>query len=249
MNAMPQTRAALLEAAQRHYQPSSAAGAQPREPRALRIMPRLRPLTIGGGATALAATVAGVVVVLSAGGAPSAAQALPILGTPAVHVSDRAVARELHDLAGSSGWTVHTFVGADGGAGYVEESADESRTCVFYTPPQPTDPAITTVPAGGTPTPTGYCAPTADLMATGATATWNWNAGDYDYYAVVPTGGSLTLTDDGTTTSIQVDSAGIASGVVHDNATITLTVGTSTQARQLGPAASPTSTPPSGATG
>src|ERR1700690_3531118 len=82
MTAMPQTRRALLEAAQRHYSANAepAAGAR-RAPRR-RTTRRLRPLILGSTSGVVGATVAAVLL-LSAGGAPTAAQALPILATRA----------------------------------------------------------------------------------------------------------------------------------------------------------------------
>jgi hypothetical protein len=69
--------------------------------------------------------------------------------------------------------------------------------------------------------------------------TRDWSPGDYNFVALVPTGGNLTLTDDGTTTSVPVDANGIAGGVVHDNATLSIQVGGSVQASQVGAPSAP----------
>ena len=65
---------------------------------------------------------------------------------------------------------------------------------------------------------------------------------------LVPTGGTVTLTDDGTTTNVPVTALGIAGGVVHDNATVSLQVGSSVQTSQVGPSAQTALPGPSGST-
>jgi hypothetical protein len=185
-----------------------------------------------------AATAVVTALVLTAGAAPSAAQALPILSSPAAHIRNPTVLRALRTLDGSGTWTTHTFTGPDGGTGYVEESQDGSKLCVDYTPPSPSAPS-----SGPTQTPTGECDGTADLALHGIIMSWNWTPGNYDFYAVVPTGGSVSLTANGTTSAVPVDANGIAVGVVHDNATVSLQIGSSNQVMQLGPtgpAADPT---------
>ena len=76
--------------------------------------------------------------------------------------------------------------------------------------------------------------------------------GDYDFWALVPAGGSAQLTDDESTTTVPIND-GIATGVVHDSATLTVQVGGSTQTKQIGPQTSQPSnendtTPPAAGT-
>ena len=219
----------------------------------------MRRLVLGGASGVLAATVAAVLL-LSAGSAPTAAQALPILatrGVPADRASllrmlhaDRAsmlrLLKMLHGHANTSGaseaegngadlGTVHQFsVAGISGLGYVlqtyAQTTDSSTTlCVgFVSPP------------GATPvTSARACALTASVEQQGLVLNWAWTPGDYNFVALVPTGGSVTLTDDGATTNVPVDANGIAAGVVHDNATVSLQIGSSVQTTQLAPNARP----------
>jgi hypothetical protein len=79
--------------------------------------------------------------------------------------------------------------------------------------------------------------------------TRDWSPGNYNFVALVPTGGNVTLTDGGATTSVPVDASGIAGGVVHDNATVSIQVGSSVQTSQVGPGAQGAPTGPTAAAG
>jgi hypothetical protein len=239
---MPQTRRALLEAAHRHY--LEPEGADARSPRT----PPLRRLVLGASAGMLGATLAAVLL-LSAGGAPRPARALPILasrGTPVNAIPHRASLLALlrsADTGGSGSVTsgdtswptswgpVHQFTVPGATVfGYVVESSDASTLCVVLVSP----PATTVAHAART------CAPSASADQQGLVLTTPpWSPGDYSFVAVVPTGGNVTLSDDGTTSSVPVDASGIAGGVVHDDATLSVQVGSSIQTSQVGPGAQP----------
>ena len=248
MTDMPQTRRALLEAAHRHYLPAEETAA--RSPRT----PLRRPVVLGGTAGVVGATLAAVLL-LSAGGAPTAAQALPILATRATPVAAihhrGSLSALLHSadtstggsaVSGDTSWPtswgpVHQFSLAGATAfGYVVQSSDGSTLCVVLV----SQPGTTVAYAART------CAPTVSAAQQGLVlSTRDWSPGDYNFVALVPTGGNVTLTDDGTTTSVPVDANGIAGGVVHDNATLSIQVASSVQTSQVGPSAQ---TAPSGPT-
>jgi len=257
-NDIPQLRRTLVAAANRlcHEDVRVPSGSRV----SLRRPARLRPLILGGTSSVLAATAAAVLV-LSAGSAPTAAQALPILATratPVAALADHAsLLAMLHGAAagksasgtGSDGtsWPtswgpVHEFSAA-AGRGYVIQSSDGSTLCVVLL----SAPDTTVAYAART------CAATSSAQQRGVLLTTSdWTPGDYNVVALVPTGGTVTLTDDGTTTNVPVDASGIAAGVVHDNATVSLQVGGSVQTSQLGPSAQTTpagpgvpATPPS----
>jgi len=245
MTDMPQTRRALLEAAHRHYLAAEEPDA--RSPRT----PLRRPLVLGGTAGVVGATLAAVLL-LSAGGAPTAAQALPILATratPAAVAHHASLVRMLQGVSSGDGasWPtswgpVHQFsLAVTNLDGYVVESTDGSTICmVLVSPPAP---ASTTAYAART------CAPTSSAEQQGMLlATPDWTSGDYDFVVLVPTGGTVTLTDDGTTTNVPVTALGIAGGVVHDNATVSLQTGSSVQTSQVGPSAQTAPLGPSGST-
>ena len=252
MTDMPQTRRALLEAAHRHYLAAEEPDA--RSPRT----PLRRPLVLGGTAGVVGATLAAVLL-LSAGGTPTAAQALPILATratPVAAIHHRAsLLALLHSadtssggsmISGDTSWPtswgpVHQFsVAGTTAFGYVVQSSDGSTLCVALMSP----PGTTVVYAART------CAPTGSAEQQGLVLTTrDWSPGDYNFVALVPTGGNATLTDDGTTTSVPVDANGIASGVVHDNATLSIQVGSSVQTSQVGPSAQTIPTGPTAAAG
>jgi hypothetical protein len=258
MTDMPQTRRALLEAAHRHYVAAEERAARsPRTP-LRRLVRRRRPLVLGGTAGVVGATLAAVLL-LSAGGAPTAAQALPILATratPVAAIPHRAsLLALLHSADSSSGGSVisgdtswptswgpvHQFsVAGTAAFGYVVQSSDGSTLCVVLMSP----PGTTVAYAART------CAPTASAEQQGLVLTTrDWSPGDYNFVALVPTGGNVTLTDDGTTTSVPVDANGIAGGVVHDNATLSIQVGSSVQTSQVGPSAQTAPTGPTAAAG
>ncbi|MGH2849257.1 MAG: hypothetical protein ACRDLP_01430 [Solirubrobacteraceae bacterium] len=251
---MPQTRRALLDAAHRHY--LAAEEPATRSPRTR----RRRPLVLGGAASIVGATLAAVLL-LSAGGAPTAAQALPILAThatPVAAIPHRAsLLALLHNadagsggpvVSGDTSWPtswgpVHQFsVAGTTVLGYVMQRSDGSTLCAVLVSP----PGTTIAHAAST------CAPTASAEQRGLVlSTPDWSPGDYSFVALVPTGGNVTLTDDGTTTSVAVDASGIAGGVVHDDATVSVQVGSSVLTSPVGPSAQSTPTgsaPAAGAT-
>jgi hypothetical protein len=247
-NDIPQLRRTLVAAANRLDHEDVPAASASRGSR--RGPARLRPLILGGTSGVLAATVAALLL-LSAGSAPTAAQALPILttrSTPVAALADHAsLSAMLHGAAagdGASGadsdgssWPtswgpVHQFSVA-AGYGYVVQSSDASTLCVVLL----SAPGTTVAYAART------CAATSSAQQQGLLLTTpDWTAGDYNFVALVPTGGNVTLSDDGTTTNVPADADGIAAGVVHDNATVSLQAGSSVQTSQLGPSAQ--TTPP-----
>ena len=254
MTDMPQTRRALLDAAHRHYLAAEPPDARsPRTP-----LRRRRPLVLGGTAGVVGATLAAALL-LSAGGAPTAAQALPILATRATPVAAiphrTSLLALLHSadtgsgasvVSGDTSWPaswgpVHQFSLAGSATfGYVVQSSDGSTLCVVLVSP----PGTTVAYAART------CAPTASAEQQGLVLTTrDWSPGDYNFVALVPTGGNVTLTDDGTTTNVPVDANGIAGGVVHDNATLSIQVGSSVQTSQVGPGAQAALTGPTAAAG
>ena len=199
-----------------------------------------RPLVLGGASTVVAAA-ALAAVLISAGGAPSAAQAFPILRTRPTDISRSSVRRALAQWLGSPGSiqaateNAHEFPISDGRA-FVIESPDSGTLCLAAT-------ATTGITAGH-----GWvfgCDPTAYAEQSGMILSFGFTHTDLDFIALVPTGGTVTLTDDGTTTPVTVTD-GVAAGVVHDNATVALQVDGSTQTHQLdlnspAPTTSPTS--------
>lgn len=251
MTDMPQTRRALLEAAHRRYGAATEPDARPPH------TPLRRPLVLGGTAAVVGATVAAVML-LSAGGAPTAAQALPILATrptPVTAIHHRAsLLALLHDAdtggngsatSGDTSWPtswgpVHQFSVGGTTFGYVVQSSDGSTLCVVLVSPPGTAVAYAA----------RACAPTASAEQQGLVlTTQDWNPGDYNFVALVPAGGNVTLADDGSTTSVPVDASGIAAGVVHDNATLSVQVGGSVQTSQVGPGAQTVPLGPTAAAG
>jgi hypothetical protein len=135
---------------------------------------------------------------------------------------------------------VHQFTVAGANVdGYVVQSTDGSTICmVLMSQPAP---GSTTAYAART------CAPASSAEQQGMLlATPDWTSGDYNFVVLVPTSGTVTLADDGTTTNVPVSTLGIAGGMVHDNATISLQVGSSVQTGQVGPNAQTASPGPSG---
>jgi hypothetical protein len=247
-NDIPQLRRTLVAAANRLYHEDVRVPSGSRA--SLRRPARLRSLILGGTSGVLAATVAAALL-LSAGSAPTAAQALPILATRATpvaaladHASLLAMLRgtaagnspsgtESNGTSWPTSWgPVHEF-SVVAGYGYVVQSSDGGTLCVVLL----SAPDTTVVYAARA------CAATPSAQQQGVLLTTSdWTPGDYNFVALVPTGGTVTLADDGTTTNVPVDASGIAAGVVHDNATVSLHVGSSVQTLQLGPSAQ--TTPP-----
>lgn len=258
MTDMPQTRRALLEAAHRHYLAAEEPDARSLLTPLRRPLRRRRPLVLGGTAGVVGATLVAVLL-LSAGGAPTAARALPILATratPVAAIPHRAsLLALLHSadtgsggsaVSGDTSWPtswgpVHQFsVAGTAPFGYVVQSSDGSTLCLVVVSP----PGTTVAYAARS------CATTASVEQQGLVLTTrDWSPGDYNFVAVVPTGASVTLTDDGTTTDVPLDANGIAGGVVHDNATLSVQVGSSVQTSQVGPSTQAAPTGPTAATG
>ena len=206
---------------------AAPAGAPRREPQAQ--------LVRGGlalAATAGAATVG--VFVLSVGTGPSPAQAFPILREHGTDIS-RLIRRAPEYLASNGFGAPGSFIQAlqDAHAfavpnvsglemGYVVESPDDQTLCLTiarqlnYTGP------LGTITSG-----TVDCDPTSTAEQSGFVT--SVPAGSESVFAaIVPAGATVSLTEDGTTTSVSVD-AGIATGVVPDTATLAIDVaGTST---------------------
>jgi hypothetical protein len=209
----PELRCALVDAARRRYNQRGPV------PGLLRRRERLRPLALGGSASAFAAAVAALLTV-TAGSAPTVAQAFPILATPARALSSQpALARELRAASAAgvpSFQSVHTFSGS-GYSGGVSQVAigGQSMVCVAFA-----DAADSSGRAG--------CSATATAEQQGITLS---DGGEF--VVLVPTGGSVELTTSSGTTALAVDSGGIASGSVAGPATITVHVGSSATTTQL----------------
>lgn len=196
--------------------------------RAPRIGPRRlsrarRPLMLGSASGVLAvATLA--IVLLSIGGSPSAAQAFPILRTATVDIHVRVVAPR--GIAASAFGRAHAF-SQPYGTGYVLETADGREICLLI-PPLGSS-------LGGPSIPLLACLSARSLEQQGALFTIHERAGSPDaFVALVPTGGSLTVTANGTTVALPSDD-GIARGVVHRAETLSLKVGTSSTTEQVAP--------------
>jgi hypothetical protein len=199
--------------------------------------------------TAAAASVAALVLTASA--TPSIAQAFPILSEGATDISGTGMIASLHAwlpqaVAAAAATQAHAFSVPDG-TGYVLASPDGSTLCIIATPAEGVD-------AGGV-TSSGRCAPTAYAEQSGLAMGFGFGSGELDYAALVPTGGSVEITESGTTTAVPL-SDGIASGRVDGPATLTLQLGNETQTIPLdsgagpaGPASAPPSSAPAGASG
>jgi hypothetical protein len=240
-NLMPQMRRTLVDAAHRHYhEDARASRSSARIPLRGRVR-RMRPLVLGGASGVLCAIVAAAVL-LSAGGAPSAADAFPILKTPATPLAGHPLLARLRALsaAGTSTafQTVHAY-SVPNFTGVVLQSSDGSTLCMLASPPAGSSYFV--------------CVPTTQAEQTGLLLAWTPTVGEAGFVALVPTRGSVTLTTNGTTTAVPVDANGIASGTVGTTATVSVQVGTSTATRQLTPnTATPSGRPagaPVGATG
>jgi hypothetical protein len=201
------------------------------------------------GWVALAAAGAAVVVaalVLSAGTAPSSAQALPIFSTPATDLSGRfKIGNWLPgEITSGALRQAHSFAIPDG-IGYVVQAAGGSDLCLLATPNVGPSAGVGWV---------AICGSTGDAEDGALIFTFGFVASDYDYVAFVPSGGSAQLTQNGITTQVPI-SNGIAAGDVHDAETLTIQTDGVTHTRQLGPQSSepPNSNdstpPPAGATG
>ena len=170
------------------------------------------------GTTGAAAAIVAALM-LTAGAVPSAAQAFPILAKPAsdIRVGLR-VLRHAREFAEATG------------TGYVLETSNGDTLCVDSYPPPGLLPQ----------SPNAYdtmCVPTAYAEQHGILESVYWPAlpGDYRFVALVPVGGSADLTIGGATTTIPVAADGIATGVVTQDATVSLHIAGVTHTQQLGP--------------
>jgi hypothetical protein len=159
-------------------------------------------------------------VVLSLGGSrTSVAQAFPILARPAPDV--RIGHQTLHHA--------HPFAESDG-TGYVVESSDGSTLCVDSYPPPGLLPASSTLHDT-------VCESATYAQEHGILESVYWPGlpGDYRYVALVPVGGSVDLTINGVASSVAVGPDGIATGVVTQDASVSLHVAEVTTTEPLGP--------------
>jgi hypothetical protein len=211
----PELRSALVAAAQHHYQapestPVRLAGGIERRP--------LGSLALGAAACGLAAVAAALLV--SAGGAATAAQAFPLLKTPASPLSAHpALAKQLRGASAAgipSFRSVHTFSGAGytGGVSQVKVGGT-SMLCVAF------------ASTGGTSARVG-CSATSEAERQGITLTDGGR-----FVVLVPTGGSVDLVSNGRSTPLATDGSGIASGLVDHPASLTVHVGGATTTTQL----------------
>jgi len=189
-----------------------------------------RRLALGGGVAAAAAVAA---LLLSAGTTTTVAEAFPILEK---HTTDLA-GTDIADVV--SRWlppgsiaaaiaNAHEFAVGDG-TGYVIESPDASTLCLAFT--------ATSGATAGRSWVLG-CGPTANALQNGMISTFGFVHGNQDFVALVPTGSSVQLADDGATTQVPITD-GIATGVVHDAATLTVDVGGTATANPIGPQPGP----------
>jgi hypothetical protein len=112
----------------------------------------------------------------------------------------------------------HAFAEAYG-TGYVTESSDGSTLCLVSSPASTSAPVYLA------------CGSTANAERYGILASFPLDGGtDYQFVALVPVSGTVTLTDNGTATAVPVDSNGIAVGVLTASATVAVHVGDATNA-------------------
>jgi hypothetical protein len=183
-----------------------------------------RPVLVGGAASAVAATLAAVL--LSAGGAPSVAQAFPILASPTVDLSHRvAVERSLirrgmaPSVAAASLKRAHEFTTAAGN-GFTFETSDGAQICLITYPPSG---FLSGQPAAYN----GGCDAMATAEQAGMITAAAWGNGSEQlqtYEALVPTGGTFDVTTDGTTTAVPVPADGIVTGVVQQGTTVSVSI-------------------------
>jgi len=229
-------------------------------------------LTTPRGWVALAGTIGAAVVavlVLSAGTAPTAAQAFPILNKRGSDIRSNTGVR--HALAGVSGalatWipstaalfqalqSAHTFpipagVDANGpgiGRGYLLESPDGSFLCLV----------LRELGAGGAPGSLVHaafgpvvCTSMADAETDGLVAVGDASAYETNgnvFVALVPAAATVTLTDNGTATPVAIND-GIATGVASPTATLSIEIAGVTQSTQLAVSTEPWWPPSSPAT-
>jgi hypothetical protein len=189
-----------------------------------RLSQARRPLMLGSASSLLAAGAALAIGVFSAGGSPSAAQAFPILRTATVDPHTPIVAPP--GFLGSDLRSAHAFT-EPYGTGYVVETRDGATICMLI-PPQSASLAGPAIPLLG-------CASTRSLEEQGALFTIRERAGSPDaFVALVPTGGRLTVTANGTTAAVPVHD-GIATGVVRRAETLSLRVARIVATEQVAP--------------
>jgi hypothetical protein len=179
---------------------------------------------------------AGVVAVLAlnAGTAPTPSAVLPILSKPPIDVTAMLARGTRMSLIRRLALEhARAFVAASGTA-YVAQTS--TGLCVVI-PNAPTAFPPATGAVWG-------CAPLADLEREGQILTLGFGPGAYEFVAMVPVGGSVDLTLNGTTTTVPINDDGIASGIVHENATVAVHVGNSTLTAPLGPNATRQPCPP-----
>jgi hypothetical protein len=228
----------------------------PKHARQLRLR---RPAVFGGAASAIAAATLAIVL-LSAGGAPSVAQAFPILASTQTEVAHAgggihggpgiawalltgALPAEYGRSGSSDNVQISHQFAAGSDTGYVLQTTYGSWICVTANANAGPGPAVV------------GCSTTTDAEKQGIVVVFRNGEG---FIALVPTGGSVSLTTNGTTTSVPVDSDGIATDSVRQNATLSVQVGGSVYTQQLGPglghglypaSGSTSSTGPTGASG
>ena len=183
-----------------------------------------RPALVGGAASALAATVAAVL--LSAGGAPSVAQAFPILAGPTVDMSRRMVVERslvrrgmAPSVAAASLKHAHEFTTAAGN-GFTFETSDGAQICLVTYPP----PGFL---AGQQDAHNGGCDPTATAEQRGMITAAAWGNGSEQlqtYEALVPAGGTFNVTTNGATSAVPVPADGIVTGVVQEGTTVSVSI-------------------------
>jgi hypothetical protein len=196
--------------------------AQPQQHR--RPLRLRRPAVVGGAASALVATLAAVL--LSAGGAPSVAQAFPILASPTVDLSHRvAVERSLirrgmaPSVAAASLKRAHEFTTA-AGSGFTFETSNGAQICLITYPPSGFLEGQPDAHNGG-------CDSTATAEQDGMITAAAWGNGSEQlqtYEALVPTGGTFEVTTDGTTAPVPVPADGIVTGVVQQGTAVSVSI-------------------------
>lgn len=173
-------------------------------------------------------------LVFTAGAAPSAAQALPILATKTIDLRGRGIVAP-RGIVKSALADAHSF-SEPFGTGYVMQAPTTTDVPVNML-------CVAIPPGSGTGSSIGFygCAQEALVQGQGHIFPFDTDNAPDDgvgvstfFVALVPVGGSLTVTAGGTTTAVPVTN-GIASGVIPQSETLTLQVGSTTTTEQVTP--------------
>lgn len=227
-------------------------------------------LTTRRGRIALAGTTAtGVTVlaalVLSAGTVSTTAQAFPILKTRSTDIRGTGISTSASVRHALASWlpsttalfgalqSAHSFPipagPGDTGVGYLLQSPDRSSLCLVMRDAGAAGQPGSRVHSAFGPV---ACASTADAERSGLVAVGGATPYRTDgnvFVALIPTGATVELTDNGTTAPVPVND-GIAAGVAPSTATLTINIAGVAQTTQLAASAESSLPPaPSSASG